>query len=99
MTTLSGSLPVLRLQTACFSVIATAEPGTLPRVLEIFAKRGLVPSRWLSAVAGPRGGELHIDIQLADADGGLVERLAQSMRQVVSVQSVLTSEKRFLISA
>lgn len=99
MTTLSGSYPVQRRQTACFSVIATAEPGTLPRVLEIFAKRGLVPDRWLSAVAGPRAGELHIDIQLADADGGLVERLAQSMRQVVSVQSVLTSDKRLLISA
>ncbi len=99
MTTLSGSLPVQRRQTACFSVIATTEPGTMPRVLEIFAKRGLVPDRWLSAVAGARGGELHIDIQLADAEVGLVERLAQSLRQVVSVQSVLTSEKRVLISA
>ena len=99
MTTLSGFLPVQSRQTACFSVIATAEPGTMPRVLEIFAKRGLVPARWLSAVAGPRDGEIHIDIQLADADGGLVKRLAQSMRQVVSVQSVLTSEKRVLLSA
>lgn len=99
MTALSGSYPVQRRQTACFSVIATAEPGTMPRVLEIFAKRGLVPDRWLCAVAGPRGGELHIDIQLADADGRLVERLAQSIRQVISVQSVLTSEKRALISA
>ena len=92
MTTLSGFLPVQSRQTACFSVIATAEPGTMPRVLEIFAKRGLVPARWLSAVAGPRDGEIHIDIQLA-------ERLAQSLRQVVSVQSVLTSEKRVLLSA
>ena len=99
MTTLSGSLPVQRRQTACFSVIATSEPGTMPRVLAIFAKRGLLPDRWLSAVAGPTGGELHIDIQLADADAELVERLAQSLRQVVSVQSVLTSEKRVLISA
>ena len=68
MTTLSGFLPVQRCQTACFSVIATPEPGTMPRVLEIFAKRGLVPARWLSAVASPRNGEIHIDIQLADAD-------------------------------
>ena len=71
----------------------------MPRVLEIFAKRGLVPARWLSAVAGPRDGEIHIDIQLADADRELTERLAQSLRQVVSVQSVLTSEKRVLLSA
>ncbi len=99
MTALSGFLPVQRRQTACFSVIATAEPGTMPRVLEIFAKRGLVPDRWLSAVAGPRGEEIHIDIQLADADRKLAERLAHSLRQVVSVQSVLTSEKRVLKSA
>ena len=99
MTTLSGFLPVQRRQTASFSVIAAAEPGTMPRVLEIFAKRGLVPARWLSAVAGPRDGEIHIDIQLADADRELAERLAQSLRQVVSVQSVLTSEKRVLLSA
>jgi acetolactate synthase small subunit len=91
MTTLSGFLPVQRRQTACFSVIPTAKPGTMLRVLEIFAKRGLVPTRWLSAVAGPRDGEIHIDIQLTDADRELAERRAQSLRQVVSVQSVLTS--------
>jgi acetolactate synthase small subunit len=99
MTTLSKSLPVQRHHTAYFSVIATAEPGTMPRVLEIFAKRGLVPDRWLSAIAGPRDGELHMDIQLADADAELVERLAQSINQIVCVQSVLTSEKRALKSA
>ena len=99
MTALSRFLPVQRCQTACFSVTATAEPGTMPRVLEIFAKRRLVPARWLSAVAGPRDGEIHIDIQLADVDRELAERLAQSLRQVVSVQSVLTSEKRVLLSA
>ena len=48
----------------------------MPRVLEIFAKRGLVPTRWLSAVAGPRDGKIHIDIQLTDADRELAERLA-----------------------
>ena len=99
MTTLSGFLSFQRRQTARFSVIATAEPGTMPHVLEIFAKRGLVPARWLSTVAGPRDGEIHIDIQLADADRELAERLAQFLRQVVSVQSVLTSEKRVLLSA
>ena len=29
----------------CFSVVASAEPGALPRVLEFFAKRNLVPLR------------------------------------------------------
>ena len=36
----------------CFSVQARAEPGVMPRVVELFAKRGLVPQRWHSAVSG-----------------------------------------------
>ena len=32
----------------CFSVQARAEPGVMPRVLELFAKRGLVPQNWHS---------------------------------------------------
>ena len=31
-------------ETAYFFVHAQAEPGVMPRVLELFAKRGLVPS-------------------------------------------------------
>ena len=38
--------------TACFSVAAAAEPGVMPRVLELFAKRGLVPTHWCSRVSG-----------------------------------------------
>ena len=34
-----------------FSIRALAEPGVMPRVLELFAKRGLVPQRWNSAVS------------------------------------------------
>jgi len=99
MTALCGSLPANNHLTTCFSVIAAAEPGALPRVLEIFSKRGLMPSKLLSAIAGNRGEELHIDIQLAGVDGDLMAKLAQSISQVVSVRSVLTSEKRLLMSA
>lgn len=99
MTTLFGSLPVQRYRTVCFSVIALAEPGAMPRVLEVFAKRGLVPSKWQSTLAGRRGEELHIDVQVDGPDPELQERLVQSLRQVVAVQSVLTSEKHLLLSA
>ena len=34
--------------TVCFSIQAAAEPGVMPRVLELFAKRNLVPERWVS---------------------------------------------------
>lgn len=99
MTALSGPLARHCHPTACFSVVAATEPGVMPRVLEVFAKRGLVPDKWLSHVAGHSGQELHIDIQLAGADAVLTDRLAQTLRQVVSVRSVLTSEKRHLRSA
>ena len=36
--------------TVCFSIQAAAEPGVMPRVLELFAKRNLVPERWVSGV-------------------------------------------------
>ena len=45
----------------CFSVQAAAEPGVMPRVLELFAKRGLVPQKWQSAVSGT---VLTIDVQV-----------------------------------
>jgi len=92
---------------ACFSVHAAVEPGVMPRVLETIAKRGLVPTRWHSAVvprvAGPGrpalGEELAIDIELAGADRRLAELLAAAMRQVAEVELVLTTEKRAALSA
>lgn len=78
-------------EAACFSVHAATDPSVMPRVLEVFAKRGLVPSRWYSTLDGTRGEELHIDIQIADLEPGMGDRLAQSLRQLVCVETVLTS--------
>ncbi|MCW5700393.1 MAG: hypothetical protein KIT00_11185 [Rhodospirillales bacterium] len=91
---LRQSLPV-----SCFSVVASAEPDVMPRVLEVFAKRGLVPSQWYSSVSGPRGRDLHIDVQIGDLDVPSRERIANSLRQIVYVELVLTSEKRLSQSA
>ncbi len=77
--------------TACFSVVAEAEPGVMPRVLELFAKRGLVPSVWHSKT-GPAG-ELTIDIQMAGMDGAAARYVAECMRGVWGVTAVLTAEK------
>jgi acetolactate synthase small subunit len=79
---------------ACFSVIAACNPGVMPRVLEIFVKRGVVPSRWYSLVTGPRGDELHIDVQAQAMEAADAERIAASLRQVIGVDTVLVSEKR-----
>ncbi len=82
---------------ACFSIQAEAEPGVMPRVLELFAKRGLVPRRWVSDVTGPesgsRGRELAIDVQVAGLAPETQAYIACCLRQVWGVSTVLTSER------
>ena len=81
-------------QTFCFSVMAAAEPGVMPRVLNLFAKRNMVPSRWHSQVAGARGDELSIDIQVEGLSRDLGHYIARCLDQIQDVHRVLTSEKR-----
>lgn len=76
--------------TYCFSVQAAADPGMLPRVLELFAKRNLVPSRCHAVVTGPEQEELLVDLQVAGLAPEEAEHVARSLRQMVFVASVLT---------
>ncbi len=77
--------------TACFSVVADADPGIMPRVLELFAKRGLVPSLWHSRIAPT--GELTIDLQVQGMEAQMARHIAGCLRQVWGVSTVLTAEK------
>ncbi len=77
--------------TACFSVHTEAEPGVMPRVIELFAKRGMVPTSWHSRVTA---GELTIDLQMRGLDGATAAYIAACLRQVVSVTAVLIYENR-----
>ena len=79
--------------TACVSVQAAAEPSVMARVLELFAKRGLLPSRLHSDVHGPRGETLTIDIQMEGLAPELAAYMARCMRQIAYVDCVLTSER------
>jgi acetolactate synthase small subunit len=81
-------------QAACFAVHARAEAGVMPRVLELFAKRGLVPSSWHSATSGADNGELTIDIQMRGMAEDLADFLAARLRQMADIETVLTSQKR-----
>lgn len=63
----------------------------MPRVLELFAKRGLVPTVWHSRI-GPTG-ELTVDIQVAGMDGGTARYVADCMRAIWGVATVLTADK------
>jgi hypothetical protein len=79
------------LPTACFSIFALADPGVMPRILALFAKRALIPNFWCSRVSGA---ELAIDLQIDSLDAGVARYLAACFLQMPSVRMVLTSEKR-----
>jgi hypothetical protein len=83
--------------TACFSIQAEADPGVMPRVLELFAKRGLIPSRWHSDLEGEatRAPGLTIDLQVTGLNRQQVAHVSATLRGMVSVNSVLTSEKLY----
>jgi hypothetical protein len=62
----------------------------MPRLLELFAKRGLVPERWESAIVRPAM-RLFIDIEIAGLERDTVEYVANCMRQIAGVEMVLTA--------
>ena len=62
-------------------------------MLELFAKRGLVPSGWNSTVCGTDQAELTIDIQMRGLGRDLMDYIAACLRQIAYVEVVLTSEK------
>lgn len=76
--------------TAAFSVQAHADPGVMPRVVELFAKRGLVPHKWQSTAMGSL---LTIDVQIGGLDPDLADYIARCMRQITGVEAVLTSNR------
>jgi hypothetical protein len=90
--------PLSAVATHCFAVRADATPGMMSRVLELFAKRNLVPTRWHSdvIVAPARDGglaTLQIDIQMEGMEAELAAYVARCLRQIYGVDSVLTSTK------
>lgn len=80
---------------ACFHVVAEAHPGTIGRLLQVVAKRGLVPSYLHSVLGGREGNELAVDLQVAGLDDATRTLVAAQLRAVITVRTVLTSVKSF----
>ena len=85
--------PLPAVATHCFAIRADATPGMMSRVLELFAKRNLVPTKWHSAVIGGDGEDLQVDIQMEGIEAELAGYIARCLRQIYGVDSVLTSTK------
>jgi acetolactate synthase small subunit len=75
----------------CYSVLARAEVSVMPRVLELFVKRGILPRRCHGVVAGPAREELEIDLQVDGLDPGTAEHIQRCLAQIVHVERVLMS--------
>ena len=89
-----GAVPV-----ACFSVLTEADPSAVPRVLEIFALRDLIPSQIHVTRSGGENlrapeAELTIDIQVSGVGREASEAIARKLRAIICVHSVLTSERQ-----
>jgi len=80
-------------RTYCYSVRADAEPSVLPRLLELFAKRGLIPAAFHSRCHDYAPGALQVDIEVTGLEWDLADYLQRCMRQVIGVELVLVSRK------
>lgn len=83
---------------ACFHLRTEVEPGALPRVLELFAKRGLVPERVLAEVVGapPAEPELQIELSVSAMARAESEQIAAALRMLPMVLEVQAAERRRL---
>jgi hypothetical protein len=85
MSSFSRALPAETAVSARFAIEAAADPGVMPRVLELFAKRGLVPALWTSRV-GPAD-RLTIDIEMHAMSAELAFYIGECLRQIVGVET------------
>lgn len=74
-----------------FAVRADADPGSLPRVLELFAKRGLVPTQFRSEML--EGGILDVGVEVRDMARAESDHVANCLRALPMVGHVLTTER------
>lgn len=82
-----------------FTVRAARAPDVLPRVLELFAKRNLVPDRWTTRRVGEKRDRLVFEIEMDAMEPRLADYMAASMRQIVNVESAVVKEVSLAKSA
>jgi hypothetical protein len=71
-----------------FFVSGDASPGLAPRVLELFAKRGLIPDEFHARAAD---GEMSIEIRADGMAEDVAAYIGRCLRQITSVERVLVS--------
>jgi hypothetical protein len=74
---------------AFFFVVAPADPGLLPRLIEPVAKLGAVPTRVHATREAGDGSELSVDLRLAGVNARTAELVEYALRAVVGVRQVM----------
>lgn len=81
---------------ARFMLDADPEPGLLSRVMEPFAKRGLVPDRMWAH----RGAEaMHVEVALDDAPAEVLALIEGNLGQLVGLRRLTLLRKAELLQA
>ena len=73
-----------------FTVQADADPSLLPRLIQPFARRDLMPD---SFTAERRGDSVRVDITMACMPAEMVHLVEGNLRQVVGVTTVTTRQE------
>ena len=86
MTAQPSVAPAAVERTTCFTVQAEVEPSVLPRVLEPFALRNLVP---LAVHCRRERSGIRIEVAVAGLEAQVVEHLTRRLGQLIPVETVL----------
>lgn len=78
---------------SCFSFHAAVDADAIPRVLEVFTKESLTPTRWTSVV---EGGQLVIDIHIAGPAEDRPAYFDRVLGRMPMINLVLTNAKSVL---
>jgi len=70
-----------------YSVTAAAEASVMPRILDLFAKRGLMPF-YLHAAIG-EDERLNVDLRVCGLESESAQHVARCLRRLVAVERVL----------
>lgn len=74
---------------AMFFVTAQADPGIAPRLVEPFAKRGLVPVRAHISSEDGDGGTISADLRVRGVSPDTATSIEKSLRAIVGVRQVI----------
>jgi hypothetical protein len=78
--------------TAVFTIQAAADPGVLPQAVGLFAKHGLIPSRWVGN-AHAADSRLFLTFEVDGMADVEAHRMANGLRRILCVETVVTDSR------